>query len=137
MQTTGSVHLASIRNVFLVSGVYDLRELRTVDAVNASNVLGLREEMAAALSPLLHRMVFDTNRIATANNNCMNMCVMVAEHDSPTFQRQSREYVDALRKSGWNGMLQFEVISDCDHFDIVERLVDGGFPLTRYIAATA
>lgn len=97
--------------------------------------------MVSALSPL-RQQKRDNNSITvdmcstTASENHLNIYVVVAERDSPTFQRQSREYADLMSEQSWTGSVKFEIISDCDHFDIVERLVDPDFPLTQYIVAT-
>lgn len=129
--------LQRIRHVFLVSGVYDLRELRTCDAVNAANVLGLNEHTVDTLSPI--RITSTTFAAATGDDYVqrplrqpapVDIRVLVAEHDSAIFRMQSRAYADAMR-------CDFEVVAGCDHFDVVERLVERDFPLTASLIASA
>lgn len=131
--------LQRVRYVFLVSGVYDLRDLRTCDAVNAANLLGLSERNVDALSPI---------RMPSANAATVisggigppkqplqqpaqfDVRVLVAEHDSATFREHSRAYADAA-------CCNFNVLAGCDHFDIVERLVERDFSLTALLIASA
>ncbi|SHK76073.1 alpha/beta hydrolase [Halomonas caseinilytica] len=92
--------------LLLVSGVYDLTPL--VDTyVNVP--LSLDPAQARALSPLFGELTgLPPSR------------VLIAEHDSPAFRRQGRDFVSALNAAG--GRAELVDLPDCDHFDILDHL---------------
>ncbi|MDR5859961.1 alpha/beta hydrolase [Halomonas eurihalina] len=95
-----------IDELLLVSGVYDLAPL--VDTyVNAP--LGLDRDRARALSPLHGELA-----------SLPSIRVVIAEHDPPTFRRQGRDFVTAVRDIG--GQAEFVDRPGCDHFDVLEHL---------------
>lgn len=95
----------------LLSGVYDLRPL-TVTPTN--DVLGLDEERAGRLSPLL---------LEVPEELPPTMCP-AAEHDPPEFVRQSAEFAAHLRAAGV--AVHHEVVADRDHFDLPRDLLRRG-----------
>lgn len=119
----------SIRHLFLVSGVYDLQQLRHTQAVNPGNILGLHDGNVHGLSPLPN-----ASQLSGCAALDLRIHVLVAEHDSQTFRRHSRDYADALLDVGVK--CDFAMIVGCDHFDVVERLVEADFQLTKDILAT-
>lgn len=119
--------LDKIQHIFLISGVYDLRQLRHTE-INANNMLGLTEENAVQLSP---SVAFDFGSWSSLS---IAIYVVVAENDSPMFKKQSADFYDKLKVSGVN--TSFRLLSVCDHFDIVERLSDDAFELTQMILKT-
>lgn len=97
---------ASIDELLLVSGVYDLTPL--VDTyVNAP--LGLDRARARALSPRLG----DLSALPPAR-------VVIAEHDPPAFRSQGRDFVAALHAAGREALLVD--LPGCDHFDVLDHL---------------
>ncbi|NXT18065.1 KFA formamidase, partial [Syrrhaptes paradoxus] len=106
-----------IRGAVLVSGVYDLEPLLHT---YVNDVLSMTREVAQRNSPLL--------RVAPAAAGC-EVLVAVAEHDSPEFHRQSREYGQALRAAGWSVSLLD--LAGVDHFDIIEKLSEESYVLTQ------
>ncbi|XP_040606051.1 kynurenine formamidase isoform X4 [Mesocricetus auratus] len=60
--------------------------------------------------------------------------VVVGQHDSPEFHRQSREFYETLHRVGLKASLQ--ELPDVDHFDIVENLTREDHALTQIILKT-
>jgi arylformamidase len=67
------------------------------------------DEMEEALSPQRH-----LDRITAP------IVLLYGSHESPEFQRQSRDFADALRKAGKPVQLIF--VEGCNHFEIAETL---------------
>ncbi|XP_057265625.1 kynurenine formamidase isoform X2 [Pezoporus wallicus] len=111
-----------IKGAVLVSGVYDLEPILHT---YVNDALHMSREVAQRNSPLLH-----IAPAAPAAAAC-KVLVAMAQHDSPEFRRQSREYVLALRAAGWSvSMLD---LAGVDHFDIVEKLSEDSYILTQVI----
>jgi len=53
----------------------------------------------------------------------------VAEHDSPTFISQSFKLSERLQEGDLK--VKINLIDNCDHFDIVEKLSDVTFQITQ------
>lgn len=126
---SASSHLERIHHLYLVSGVYDLRDLRHT-SINANNMLGLSDDSCVQLSPL----IAPDFGAWSGRRRSMEVHVVVAENDSPTFQQQSRDFDEKLRQEGVTSSLT--VIMGCDHFDVVESLSDISFELTNMILST-
>ncbi|XP_068932133.1 kynurenine formamidase isoform X4 [Petaurus breviceps papuanus] len=62
------------------------------------------------------------------------LIVAVGQHDSPEFLRQSLDYFQTLRLHGWRA--SFIEISNVDHFDIIEKLIQKEYILTQVILKT-
>ncbi|XP_074777944.1 kynurenine formamidase isoform X2 [Athene noctua] len=108
-----------IRGAVLVSGVYDLEPILHT---YVNDALNMSREVAQRNSPVLC--------VAPAPAAC-EVLVAVAQHDSPEFRRQSREYGQALRAAGWNVSLLD--LAGVDHFDIIEKLSEESYVLTQMI----
>jgi arylformamidase len=110
----------AIRNVFLISGCYDLEPV-LLSARGSYVKLSTTEQHE--LSPQRHP-------------ECMNCPVFIgyAEHDTDEFQRQSREFAAALAKIGRLGGL--ERFRNLNHFELVETLSDPQSPLAKAIIRT-
>ncbi|XP_034646279.1 kynurenine formamidase isoform X3 [Trachemys scripta elegans] len=87
--------------------------------------LSLPREVAWRNSPILGVTA------ATPARKACEVLIAVAQHDSPEFHRQSQEYFQALRSAGWRVSLLD--IADTDHFDVIEKLSQGGYILTQVI----
>lgn len=97
---------AKISSLLLVSGVYDLRPL-VETYVNAP--LGLDIDRARALSPLFDDLA-----------DLPPMHLVIAEHDTPAFRHQSRDFHAAVQQAG--GVSRLEELAGCDHFDVLDQL---------------
>ncbi|XP_063906315.1 kynurenine formamidase-like [Zophobas morio] len=108
-----------VKGVILMSGVFDLSLLQKT-VINES--LKLDEEVAAEMSPMKQSVV---DGAGTA------FYLIVGRNESPEFIKQSREFGRKLESSGFKA--EVDVIESVDHFDIVERLVEGEFEVTRRV----
>ncbi|NXA42873.1 KFA formamidase, partial [Eudromia elegans] len=111
-----------IKGAILVSGIYDLEPLLHTYVNEALSMSG---EVARRNSPML--------RVSGAAPAACELLVAMAQHDSPEFRRQSRDYCEALRSAGWSVSLLD--LAGLDHFDIIERLSQDTYILTQVIAA--
>lgn len=96
----------TIDALLLVSGVYDLTPL--VDTY-VNEPLGLDPARARSLSPIFD----DLSRLPPQR-------VVIAEHDTPAFRRQARDFHAAVLAAG--GTSALEDLPDSDHFDILDHL---------------
>lgn len=111
---------------YFISGVFDLEELYLLKAANENNILSLDENSARELSPQFH----DFKHL---NERNLKIYVWVGEDESPKFIEQSKNFaVITLRN---NDSVSFETVNGLDHFDIVEKLSNSDFHLTRQIIA--
>ncbi|BFZ20781.1 hypothetical protein BsWGS_23820 [Bradybaena similaris] len=109
-----------IRGAVLVSGVYDLRPV----AKTSNNVaLKLSEDEAWRYSPL--------NFIQEISHQSQHRHIIVAvgEYDPPEFRRQSGEIEKMLRDNGVK--TNYIDVPDVDHFNIVDKLAEPGYFLTK------
>lgn len=121
--------LQLLEHVFLISGVYDLRELIDLKCVNANDKLSLDKKKAEELSPLLWS--YNKELVEAYRKQGVKFHVLVAENDTGRFIKQSKEYYDKLKE------LQLEVFYKefelYDHFDIIEDCEKENSPISRYI----
>ncbi|XP_073166287.1 kynurenine formamidase isoform X3 [Lepidochelys kempii] len=80
--------------------------------------------------------VYDLEPIThTSVNNLLQMSREVARRNSPvlcvTAAKPARKACEALRSAGWRVSLLD--IADTDHFDVIEKLYQGGYILTQVI----
>ncbi|XP_017693208.1 PREDICTED: kynurenine formamidase isoform X3 [Lepidothrix coronata] len=104
----------------LVSGVYDLEPILHT---YVNDALNMSREVAQRNSPMRH--------VAPAVPAACEVLVVVAQHDSPEFRRQSQEYSQALRAAGWSVSLLD--LAGVDHFDVIEKLSENSYILTQVI----
>lgn len=112
-----------IDKVFLISGLYDLRELRCLMSVNPNNILNLNAEKAVQLSPLY----WSYNK----NIEGVKFHIIVAENDSERFKEQSTEYYNKLKQL--NLQVFYEEFANYDHFNIIEECAIKNSPISCYI----
>lgn len=108
--TPGSDRLQA---AFLVSGVYDLRE---IVHTYVNDAVRLPQEWATSLSPQ-----FDS--YAHLHNRKIRLYVLAGQNDSPTFKKQSREFYALLHNTCPVQYLYLEIKDEMDHFDIVECFI--------------
>lgn len=115
-----------IHSIYLISGVYDLNELQYTNN-NENNMLSINDSNVDLLSPLK----FDFTEWSKHN---VNINIYVGQYDSPTFIRQSMELF--LRFS--NGFeIDFKLLKEYDHFEIVEHLSQKTYEITRSIIGSS
>lgn len=116
-------NLNLIKNYYLISGAYDLRELRKT-SINKNNILSLTEENVERLSPLLQK--YSHLKAFTAQIH-----VLVAENESDEFKIQATATKKLLQN--YNVATTLAVLPGLDHFDIVENLKNKNFIITKMI----
>ncbi|KAM9597024.1 kynurenine formamidase [Trichechus inunguis] len=114
----------NLKGLFLVSGVYDLEPIMHT---SQNDPLLLMWEDTQRHSPQLLLQAAPKPPVAPA----LPTLVIVGQHDSPEFQRQSREFFQVLCRGGWKAT--FEEIPDVDHFEIIENLTQKGYVLIQII----
>lgn len=114
-----------LKDIFLISGIYDLTDLRTT-SINTNNLLALNDDNVAALSPI----TFDW--YAAVNDNGGAIHIFVGENDSPTFIRQSRALHRRLEATT-KIPTKYALVPECDHYDIVEHLCRENYQITKTI----
>lgn len=108
-----------IKGAILTSGVYDLSLFqKTV----YNEALNLNEQEAIEMSPLRRRGFQDAER---------RFYVIVGQNESTEFIRQSEEFSVKLREE--KCQVEYEVVPEVDHFDIIEKLVQKEFAVTKKI----
>ncbi|XP_010616798.1 kynurenine formamidase isoform X1 [Fukomys damarensis] len=117
----------NLRGFFLVSGIYDLEPI-----VPTSNnaLLLLTLEDAVRNSPWRR---LDAAPAQPSGPACP-VLVMVGEHESPEFHRQSWEFCQSLCRGGWK--VTFKKLPDVDHFSIIENLAKKDYVVTQIIMKT-
>ncbi|CAO1384432.1 unnamed protein product [Diamesa serratosioi] len=111
-------------NAYLISGVFELTELRTLKAANENNILSLTETNAKELSPQYQ----DYSHLTNAN---IQIQVLVGENESKKFIEQSKNFGDHLKK--YSPKTIYKLMEKLDHFDIVEKLAEKDYELTKTI----
>ncbi|KAI5642482.1 alpha/beta hydrolase fold domain-containing protein [Phthorimaea operculella] len=101
-----------LQGAFLISGVYDLRE---VVNTTVNDRVQLPREWAEAMSPQ-----FDTYSHLQARK--IRIYILAGQNDSPTFKKQSREYYELLHNTCLMQNMYLEIKDEMDHFDIMECL---------------
>ncbi|XP_059047471.1 kynurenine formamidase isoform X2 [Achroia grisella] len=105
--TVGSSRLQA---AFLISGIYDLRE---VIHTSVNDAIQLPDEWAIPMSPQ-----FDC--YTHLQRRRTRIYILAGQNDSPTFKRQSREFYEVLHNTCLMQNMYLEIKDDMDHFDIVE-----------------
>jgi arylformamidase len=109
---------------FLISGVFDLIPLVST---YINKPLGMTTSTAKNLSPLYR----DSNDYWLELKHVPILCVH-AEHDTPTFREQNRQYGSYLEKIGFSNVKVIQ-LNNCDHFDLIEQLEKRDQPLTTIV----
>lgn len=113
-----------LKHIYLISGVYDLSELRKTDAVNRENLLSITDENVNELSPIkqnfTHLQKYD-----------LTFDAFVGGDESPTFQKQTREFVAHLKREKLHA--NFKLMEGLDHFNVVEKLSEINYEVTQKI----
>ncbi|KAM9749858.1 kynurenine formamidase isoform 2-T2 [Dama dama] len=117
----------NLKGFFLLSGVYDLEPIMHTSE-NAPLLPTLED--AQRNSPLWH---LETAPTQPADPAC-RILVIVGQHDSPEFRRQSREFHQTLCQGGWKA--SFAELHDVDHFEILWNLTQEDYVLTQIILKT-
>lgn len=104
-----------LQGVFLIAGIYDLRELVQTPENDA---IQLPPEQAVTMSPQFNCF----NHLEDSN---VRIYIIVGQHDSPTFIKQSRAIYEVLYDACQMQNLYFEIKDNRDHFDIMECLCLG------------
>lgn len=111
-----------IKGAVLVSSVYDLRPL-----VNTyvNDAIKMTMDIAWDNSPwkLIDNIINRSSK--------RQIIVVVGEHDSPEFKRQSQEFEQKLKENGVS--TKYIEIKDTDHFNVVENLQNDDYILTKEI----
>lgn len=109
---------------YFISGVYDLNELRHLKAANENNILSLNDDNVQQLSPLFH----DFSHL---KDRRLSNYVLVGEFESEKFKKQSRDFAEGPLRD--LSSVTLKVLNNLDHFDIVEKLSDADYELTKLI----
>uniref|UniRef100_A0A4W3JXX8 Kynurenine formamidase n=1 Tax=Callorhinchus milii TaxID=7868 RepID=A0A4W3JXX8_CALMI len=109
-----------VKGAFLVSGIYDLCP---IVPTRTNILLKMTQDDALRNSPM--QLV---NKMKWLAGNC-EILVVVAEHDSDEFRKQSQEFYKAIKDAGLMG--SFEDVPNTDHFDVIEKLVEDDYILTQ------
>lgn len=116
--------LKLVKNIYLISGIYDVSELRKTQSANRDNLLSITDENVDALSPIKQSYEHLKNFNITFD-------AYVGGDESPTIQRQSREFVALLKLSKLQA--NFHLMEGLDHFSIVEKLSEINYDITQTI----
>ncbi|XP_075071311.1 kynurenine formamidase [Mixophyes fleayi] len=111
-----------IKGAIMVSGVYDLLPLIHTyvnDAIKMSQEVALRNSPIRCVTQI------------ESNAEPCHMVIVVAEHDSPEFQRQSQNFFQSLKTLGLS--VSYKRVDGTDHFDVIERLTQEDYVLTQLI----
>ncbi|XP_042523119.1 kynurenine formamidase [Dipodomys spectabilis] len=117
----------SLKGFFLMSGIYDLEPLLSTSQ-NAP--LHMTPEDARRNSPQRH---LEVAPVKPGNSTCP-VLVIVGQHDSPEFHRQSWEFYETLCQTGWKA--SFEELPSVDHFEIIWNLTREEDRLNQIILKT-
>lgn len=113
-----------LKHIYLISGIFDVSELRNIKAVNRENLLSITDDNVNELSPLkqnfnhLHKydLVFDA---------------FVGGDESHSIQKQTREFVAHLKMEKLHA--NFHLMEGLDHFNITEKLSEISYEITQKI----
>ncbi|KAF5914941.1 hypothetical protein HPG69_011132, partial [Diceros bicornis minor] len=112
----------NLKGFLLVSGIYDLEPI-VHTSQNAALLMSLED--AQRNSPQRHLEVALTQPVDPA----CHILVIVGQHDTPEYHRQSREFYQTLHRGGWKA--SFEELDDVDHFEIIWNLTQKDYVLTQ------
>lgn len=113
-----------VKNIYLVSGVYDLSELRNSKSANRDNLLSITDENVGVLSPVKRSFEHLKGLGITFD-------AFVGGDESPTLQKQSREFIAHLKLAKLHA--NYHLYDGLDHFSIVEKLSEINSDITQKI----
>lgn len=113
-----------LKNSYLISGVYDVSELRGTKVVNHNNLLSITDQNVEALSPIKHN--FDHLK-----NVNVSFDAYIGGDESPTLQKQTREFVAHLKIAKLHA--NYHLMDGLDHFSIVEKLSEIDYEITQTV----
>jgi len=108
-----------IKSAILISGVFDLLPLQKT-IINEP--LNMDEGIALKASPARQNLSKGAETV---------VYTIVGAEESPEFIKQSKEFNNKLEDSGF--LANFCIFTDVDHFDIIEKLSEEEFELTKCI----
>lgn len=109
-----------VKAAFLIGGIYNLIPLINFPSIN--DPLKLTKQEAERLSPLIQKI---------SASDGVKFYIAVAEHESPAFKEQAKELYEKLQKS--RHQVEFVDVDNTDHFDIIEKLTEEDFLITKII----
>lgn len=121
-----------VKSLYLISGVYDVSELRYMPTVNPNNILSLDENNVLRLSPMLFDFDKWVAAAAAARNDGTAIHLYVATNDAPKLIGQSYCLERLLAHHQYRNY-RLVMIENVDHFNIVENLCDADFSITKDI----
>ncbi|XP_061080866.1 kynurenine formamidase-like isoform X2 [Conger conger] len=111
-----------IKGAFLVSGIYDLLPILST---YVNGPLKMTEEVALRNSPIC--LIPELKHSSSA----CHIVIVVGQHDSPEFWKQSDDFFKALKSSDLK--VTFEDVPNTDHFSVIEQCVDSDSHLTQLL----
>jgi arylformamidase len=113
-----------LKHIYLISGVYDVSELRQTDVLNRENLLSITDANVDDLSPI-------KSSFGHLSKYNVTFDAYVGGDESPALQKQTREFVAHLKKEKLHA--NFHKLDDLDHYDIVEKLSEINYDITQTI----
>ncbi|KAG5677521.1 hypothetical protein PVAND_007276 [Polypedilum vanderplanki] len=124
ISSIGTDKFKLLKNIYLISGIYDVSDLRHTELHNHGNLLSITDENVDELSPI-------KASYAHLGKYDITFDAYVGGDESPTFQKQSREFVAHLKMEKLQA--NFHKIDGLDHYDIVEKLSEINYDVTQTI----
>lgn len=121
--------LQLIDQLYLISGLYDLRELWPLRSCNPNNILDLSAFKALKLSPICWS--YNKDLLHQYQKQGVKFHVLAAENDSECFKKQSQDLNKKLTEFGLNSV--YKEFLQYDHFDVIEEFVNQNSNISRYI----
>lgn len=108
--------------VYLISGIYDLSEVRFCESINVGNMFAINDNNILSLSPQFHN--FDH-----LHDRDIKIFVFAGEFESEKFKQQSKDFAEIALKN--LPFVSHKVLGSVDHFDIVEKLIEIEYEMTQ------
>jgi len=134
-----------IRQIFLISGIYDLVPLTKMSVMNNPDLTMSASEVMD-ISPInkitkIGKSISNQASISRSKQdilNCENssMCIvnlLVGEYESNEFKRQSKIFRERLLEVNEKLDVQYQEITGVDHFDEIENLYFSDYRVTQQI----
>lgn len=117
---------AKVRTMFFFNGVYDAREVWLLTNINPNNLFGLDEQSAIDVSSILWSWKEEAQQWGNTQ-----LFFITCEHESVTFQEQTRQFAQVLENAGFN--TTFKSFDGYDHFNIITDLAEEKNEITTYV----